>query len=129
MRSALVIVRVLALAALAACQGYGPTTVSGGGGVGTGGGGGGGGGTGGAGVVTISDNFYSPAAITVDSGKTVTWVWAGANPHSVTFDAGGPGDSGIRVTGSITAQFFLKGTFNYHCLVHGTAMSGSVTVQ
>lgn len=127
MRSTLVIVRVLALAALAACQGYGPTTVDGSGGVPIGGGGGGGSGK--NATVTISDNRYTPAAVVIDSGSTVTWIWTGVNAHSVTFDGAGPGNSGVQITGSITALFTTPGSYPYHCLVHGTAMTGLITVQ
>jgi plastocyanin len=130
MRSALVIARIASLIALAACQNYGPTTAGGGGGPNIGGGGGGGGGK--NATVTVTDNKYTPAAVVVDSGSTVTWIWSGVNAHSVTFDGAGPvggGNSGVQLTGTFTALFTTPGTYPYHCLVHGTAMTGVVTVQ
>ena len=79
-------------------------------------------------TVSIGDNFYSPASISIDAGDTVTWTNDGAAQHSATasdgsFDTGifGPG-------GSRSVTFDNSGTFNYFCTVHGTAQSGTVTV-
>src|SRR5437868_938549 len=58
--------------------------------------GGGGGGTT-AQRVSVGDNFFAPATITVAVKDTVTWVWSGNNPHSVTFSDGH--DSGVKTTG------------------------------
>jgi LPXTG-motif cell wall-anchored protein len=90
--------------------------------------------------VTVGDNFYSPQTITISAGQSVTWTYpsSGSSIHSVTADDGsfnsspgcpgnvnacmGPGDT-YRHT------FSSAGTFPYHCLVHGFAMSGTVVVQ
>ncbi len=85
--------------------------------------------------VTVGDNFYSPANITVTSGSTVTWTWTGANQHTVT--SGTPGGTGvgtlfnspIQTTGTFVFTFTQTGTYPYFCLIHGAAMTGSVTVQ
>jgi plastocyanin len=83
-----------------------------------------------AGSVTVSmgDNFYSPASVSIDIGDTVTWTNGGQAQHSATatdgsFDTGvfGPG-------GSRSNTFTQAGTFNYFCTVHGNAQSGTVTV-
>jgi plastocyanin len=84
-------------------------------------------------AITIGDNFFNPASVTVsrDSSRTatVTWTWAGRNPHSVTFDAGGR-SSGVQRAGTFTRSFDRTGSFTYFCTVHGRAiMSGMVTVQ
>src|SRR5205085_4782498 len=39
-------------------------------------------------AVSVADNVFTPAAITVARGATVTWTWTGRNPHTVTFDDG-----------------------------------------
>ena len=79
-------------------------------------------------TVSIGDNFYSPASVTIDVGDTVTWTNNGQAQHSATasdgsFDTGifGPG-------GSRSHTFNQAGSFDYFCSVHGTAQSGTITV-
>ena len=60
-------------------------------------------------------------------GAKVTWTWTGAALHSVTFDDGAT--STTQATGSYSRTFDTAGTYGYHCKVHGTSMSGTVTVQ
>jgi plastocyanin len=80
-------------------------------------------------VVTVGNNYFSPAAITVPRGTTVTWQWApDASSHSVTFDDGE--SSAVRDAGSFSRTFDFTGTYTYYCTVHGRAvMSGAVEVQ
>jgi plastocyanin len=100
---------------------------------GTGGGGGGGADSSGAldtASVIIFDNGYSPAAVSVAPGGTVTWVWTGNNAHGVTFDDGSITPSTIQSVGSFTVRFPRAGIFSFFCTVHGrTVESGTVTVQ
>jgi len=43
--------------------------------------------TGGGSTVTVGNNFYSPATLSVATGTTVTWQWAdGDVQHTVTFN-------------------------------------------
>ncbi len=98
-------------------------------------GGGGCGGTDSAGAldtasVLIFDNGYSPTAVTVAPGGTVTWVWTGNNAHGVTFDDATITPSTIQSVGSYTVRFPRAGIFSFFCTVHGrTVESGSVTVK
>jgi len=109
----------LALMLMAACSS----------GVSTGLGGGGGGGGGGNGdAVTVGNNLFTPSALTVTVGTTVTWTWAsGAVSHNVTFDDGV--HSGTQSTGTFSRTFTTAGTYQYHCTIHGAAMSGTITVN
>ena len=77
--------------------------------------------------IRVADNSFSPSATTVAAGTAVTWTWAGASPHDVTFDDGQK--SGTQVTGTYQRTFAAAGTFPYHCSVHGASMSGTVTVR
>ncbi|MGN6391288.1 MAG: cupredoxin domain-containing protein [Gemmatimonadales bacterium] len=79
-------------------------------------------------TVTVGNNFYNPAQLTVAVGTTVTWQWAaGDTTHSVTFDDGPT--SNIQNSGTFQRAFGTAGTFTYFCKVHGRAvMSGTVTV-
>lgn len=106
----------VALVALAACGGNGGGSTSPGGGC-----------TPGGTRVCVKDNFYSPDKLTVATGTTVTWQWAGSAQHSVTFDQGTT--SPTQSSGTFQLTFPSAGTYAYHCLVHGLSMSGQVVVQ
>ena len=120
----------LTLAAAAGCggnNGYGdggPTGTT----TGSSNGGAGGNGAGStSGAVTVADNSFTPNATTVVPGTTVTWTWAGAVQHNVTFDDGTA--SITQRSGTFARTFSTAGTFPYHCTIHGAAMSGTVTVR
>ena len=124
MRSRLIL---LPFAALLACGGGSDSTGPGT----TGGGGGGGGGTTPVATtaVNMSNDRFSPEAIKVASGATVTWTNSDGHAHNVTFD-GAVGTIPNFSTGSQSlAMPATAGTYTYHCTIHGVAMSGSVLVQ
>jgi plastocyanin len=85
--------------------------------------------------VTIANNSFSPAALTVAAGTTVIWTWtAGAANHNVNPVGSEPTRSGNPTNGPHTYQFKFNtpGTYVYYCEVHGTptgGMRGTVTVQ
>ena len=78
-------------------------------------------------TVTVGNNFFSPADLSVATGTTVTWSWAaGAVEHNVTFDDGQ--HSATQSSGSFPRTFSAAGTYPYHCTIHGAAvMHGTVT--
>lgn len=80
--------------------------------------------------VSVQDNSYSPATVTVTPGTTVTWTWSSSNyaSHSVTFNDGNE-SSAAKTSGTHQRTFTNAGTFTYYCEVHGTGMSGSVVVK
>jgi len=90
--------------------------------------------------ITVSNNTFAPGNLSVTAGQTVTWNWdacTGTDPytgqpgtcvsHSVMFDDGVHSD--VLSQGSYNRTFSAKGSFPYHCSIHGTAMSGTITVQ
>ncbi len=83
------------------------------------------------GTVSISDNQFSPASLTVAKGAKVTWNWSGQNPHSVvgTFDGQNVQSPTNTGSGTFSFTFNTPGTYNYQCGVHGTAMPGTIIVQ
>ncbi len=85
-------------------------------------------GTDGGNTVTVSNNSYSPAGLSVTPGTTVTWQWApAAVEHNVTFDDGP--QSPTQSSGTFPRTFASAGSFPYHCTIHGaTVMSGTITV-
>lgn len=76
--------------------------------------------------VTVKDNVFDKADAVVQVNGSVTWTWAGANQHSVTFGTGAP-SSPTQASGTYSRQFTTTGTFDYHCVVHA-GMTGTVTV-
>jgi plastocyanin len=94
----------------------------------------------GATTVTISDATFQPSALTVAKGTTVTWKWGACTDggygsytscptHSVTFDDGSSIVSPTQSEGTFSRNFASTGTFKYHCAVHGSTMTGQITVQ
>ncbi len=80
----------------------------------------------GSGTVSMVDNAFSPARMTVRVGSTVTWVNNGAAVHTAT--ASGAFDSGlVSPGGRYSHRFDRAGTFPYVCIVH-PGMAGTITV-
>lgn len=79
-------------------------------------------------AVSMEDDFFSPATVTVTVGGTVTWTNTGDNPHTTT---GPTWDSGIMSPGdTFTETFNTEGTFDYVCEIHvAQGMVGTVIVQ
>ena len=78
-------------------------------------------------AVGVVDDRYTPGSAAVAPGAAVKWTWSGRNLHSVTFDDGVA--STVQSSGTYSRTFQTPGTYNYHCAVHGLAMSGAVTVR
>jgi plastocyanin len=89
--------------------------------------------------VTVANNSFTPATLSVTSGNTVTWTWntcSGGDGygsgqtcvnHDILFDDGTT--SGTLSQGSYQRKSTTAGTYAYHCSIHGAAMSGKVVVQ
>ena len=81
-------------------------------------------------TITLNDNFFSPTPDTVAAG-TVTFSWAGANNHNVTWVSGPgtlPTNSTTKTSGTYTPTL-QAGTYTYHCTIHAAqGMSGTLVV-
>ena len=76
--------------------------------------------------VAARDNRFSPAAIQVPAGTTVTWTFEDRfAPHDVTADGFSSGEP--RRKGSFAHTFDRPGTYAYRCTVHD-GMKGRVVV-
>jgi|SRR6185369_8926239 len=90
---------------------------------------GGGGGATNPNGITMSNMTFSPANKTVAKGTVVTWTNNDPYAHTVTSNDGTSFNSGnINGGGNFSYTASVVGTFDYHCLIHGTAMSGTLTV-
>jgi len=75
---------------------------------------------------------FAPAAIKVDAGTTVTWVWTGKGSNHNVVDEGGAFDSKqVASEGyEFTHTFEESGRFLYYCLPHkAVGMKGAVVVE
>src|SRR5438552_197759 len=81
--------------------------------------------------VSVSDNVFSPNSAVIKTGGTVTWTWAGAATHNVTFTGGPtprPANGPNQMSGTYTtAAITTLGTYNYTCTNHA-GMNATVTV-
>ena len=76
--------------------------------------------------VTAKDNRFTPAAIQVPAGTTVTWAFRdGFVPHDVVADGFNSGKP--RRKGTFAHTFDRPGTYAYRCSVHD-GMTGRVVV-
>lgn len=70
-------------------------------------------------IVVEGLNFaFSPAAITVRAGTTVTWVSRTASPHTITSVTRKLFDVSIRGRGRAQIRFLRPGSYQYYCALH-----------
>lgn len=75
-------------------------------------------------TVRVRDNTFTPPAVQVPAGTTVTWRFEGSALH----DVKGDGFESERMTkGMFTHTFATTGTYPYRCTIHG-GMTGRVIV-
>jgi plastocyanin len=87
--------------------------------------------------VSVSDNQFTPEAVTIRPGEEVTWVWDGNSEHGLQFN--GSSTPSVQPVGKgnlYVRSFDNPGVYMYYCPVHGSGdvlgvsgMSGRVTVQ
>ncbi len=76
----------------------------------------------------VESHSFSPAAVSVTAGGTVTWTNSTGISHNVTFSAGGaPAAIPSFISGSQSRTFPTSGTWNYACTNH-QGMTGQVVV-
>ncbi len=75
----------------------------------------------------IADNSFTPTAITVAKGGTVTWANGGSNTHTVTADNGSFDSCNLAGGATFTMKFDTAGSVPFHCKIH-SSMHGTVTV-
>ena len=83
--------------------------------------------------VTVADNVFQPASVTIAAGDTVVWTQPGTRVHNVTADDGSFSSGNLAAGGTFSRAFASPGTFRYYCSIHGApggiGMSGVVVVQ
>ena len=81
-----------------------------------------------AGAAVLGASAYSPDALSVDAGATVTWINTDSVSHTSTSDAAGWNSGEVVPGGRFSVAFQTPGTFAYHCTIH-PGMIGTVVVR
>jgi plastocyanin len=89
-------------------------------------------------TVTVADDYFSAAKMTVKEGQEIKWVWSKQNfdSHNVTLISGPKGVNHRKFT-SATGVFgikfertFLKpGKYHFQCTIHPDSMNMILTVK
>lgn len=81
-------------------------------------------------TVSVSDDLYGPAAVTIKKGSTVTWAWHGQDEHNVTVRTGPVRfASPTQSSGTYSKRLTRAGLYRLYCTVHGAKMSMTVRVR
>ncbi len=79
--------------------------------------------------VSIADNAFDPAQVTVSAGATVEWTNEDDVPHTVTFeDEAAESSETLNQGDTHSATFDEAGEYPYICKIH-PSMTGTVTVS
>ena len=79
-------------------------------------------------TVSIVNDAFNPATISVSSGQTVTFVNADDDAHTVTADNNAFDSKPISHGGKFLFKFTKPGRYTYHCTIH-PFMHGIVVVK
>jgi plastocyanin len=74
--------------------------------------------------VAIGDNFFAPQEIRIDVGDTVVWNGGGVRPHTMTSDDDLFDSGRMDASDQFSFTFDKKGSYFYHCTLHGNPQRG-----
>jgi len=78
--------------------------------------------------IVIKDFMFSPMALTVKAGSTVTWKNLDGEPHTVVNDAGIFRSAALDQNDTYQFRFDKPGVYNVFCGIHPN-MKETITVQ
>ena len=81
-----------------------------------------------AAAVTIKDDAYSPASLTVNVGQIVTFTNRDDDAHTVTSTTGAFDSQGLDTNGVWRYRFVKAGVYEYFCELH-PFMKGTIVVK
>jgi len=81
--------------------------------------------------VVAYDTSFSPSAVSIDPGDSVTWTNVGENVHNIigTSSNWPAGERLLVPGGSQSIDFALEGLYSYQCEYHPSYMKGTVKVS
>lgn len=83
----------------------------------------------GAQVQATAQLSFAHVTTTIAAGQTVTWMNSSGVAHTVTFDSGPAFNQQLADGSQVQRAFATKGTFAYHCTIHGQSMHGTIVVN
>lgn len=82
------------------------------------------------GAVTIQFNSFRPSSLTVGRGAVISYTNLDNSAHGAIFDSPSITPTPRFNNGTRTVTMpTIPGVYAYHCIVHGFAMTGTITVQ
>jgi len=84
--------------------------------------------TAGANEVNIKGFTFSPGALTVKAGTTVTWTNEDSASHTIVSDIGAFSSDSITTGKTFSYAFDKAGTYEYHCGIH-PSMKAKIVVE
>ena len=83
-------------------------------------------------TVQVADFSFTPSTLNINSGDTVRWVWVSGTHTTTSTSVPSGAATWDHPMNSTSTQFDVKftvvGTYNYHCSIHPTMMTGVITV-
>lgn len=79
--------------------------------------------------VKMRSFFFEPAARTIDPGDSIRWLNRAATPHTTTSDTGLWDSRALSAAQSFTFTFERPGVYTFHCSIHPSLMTGTITVR
>jgi plastocyanin len=80
-------------------------------------------------AVTVADFSFTPSSITASTGQVIAFSNTGATGHTATLDGGQCATGTINPGKSDGLVFTTAGTYKFHCAIHPTQMTGTITVS
>jgi len=85
-------------------------------------------GTAAATVIVIKNMEFSPSALTVAPGTTVTWMNEDESPHTIADNGKAFRSAALDTNDRFSYTFAQSGEFTYHCTMH-PMMVGKIVVK
>lgn len=83
-------------------------------------------------TVQVANFSFSPSTFSIESGDTIRWIWVSGTHTTTSTSVPAGATAWDHPMTSANPEFDLKltvvGTYNYHCSIHPTLMSGTITV-
>ena len=79
--------------------------------------------------VSMWDDFFAPASVTISVDDTIRWTNGGDDRHTTTSYDGLWDSRDLKIGASYSQTFPVAGTFQYFCTIHGGKMQATVIVQ
>jgi plastocyanin len=78
--------------------------------------------------IVVKEFMFTPNAVTVKTGATVTWANMDDEPHTVVSDTGLFRSGAMDTNESYSFKFDKPGTYHFTCSIH-PRMVGTIVVQ